>query len=92
MQVFTSRLTALQKRDQASAEKNKVETAIALNDESGNFDSLIAAVIEAELVDTLSGNPQFTVFAPTDDGFTEVLGIGVASCVVVVAITCSDKR
>ncbi|KAA9406958.1 fasciclin domain-containing protein [Haloarcula sp. CBA1131] len=33
------------------------------------FDVLVAAVQEAGLVDTLSGNRQLTVFAPTDDAF-----------------------
>lgn len=63
----------------ASAEKDIVETVIDLNNNgsfSGSFDTLIAAVIEAELVDTLSGNRQLTVFGPTDDAFVDVLGIG----------------
>jgi uncharacterized surface protein with fasciclin (FAS1) repeats len=63
----------------ASAEDNIVETAIALNSSgpfAGTFDTLIAAVTEAGLIDTLSGSRQFTVFAPTDDAFDEVLGIG----------------
>jgi uncharacterized surface protein with fasciclin (FAS1) repeats len=33
------------------------------------IDVLVAAVQEAGLVDTLSGNRQLTVFAPTDDAF-----------------------
>lgn len=33
------------------------------------FDVLVAAVQEAGLVDALSGNRQFTVFAPTDEAF-----------------------
>lgn len=64
-------------REGASAEKNLVETAVALNSSgpfAGAFDTLIAAVIEAGLVDTLSGRRQLTVFAPTDDAFGE-LGI-----------------
>jgi uncharacterized surface protein with fasciclin (FAS1) repeats len=69
------------RRKGASAEKNLVETAIALNNEDGGpfegqFDTLIAAVIEAGLVDTLSGKRQLTVFAPTDTAFQQVLGIG----------------
>ncbi|MFC4292143.1 fasciclin domain-containing protein [Sphingorhabdus arenilitoris] len=34
-----------------------------------NFETLVAAVKAAELVDTLSGEGPFTVFAPTDDAF-----------------------
>ncbi len=46
-----------------------VETAIAVNAESGEFSTLIAAVQAAGLVDVLNGNRQFTVFAPTDAAF-----------------------
>jgi uncharacterized surface protein with fasciclin (FAS1) repeats len=33
-------------------------------------------VIDADLVDTLTGNRQLTVFSPTDEAFDEVLDIG----------------
>jgi len=51
-----------------------VDVAIAINTEgpyAGQFDTLIAAVLAANpaVVKTLSGNGQFTVFAPTDDAF-----------------------
>jgi uncharacterized surface protein with fasciclin (FAS1) repeats len=51
-----------------------VEVAVAVNSEgpfSGAFDTLIAAVLAADpaVVETLTGNGQFTVFAPTDDAF-----------------------
>jgi uncharacterized surface protein with fasciclin (FAS1) repeats len=46
-----------------------VETAVAVNADSGEFSTLIAAVVAADLVDTLNGNRQFTVFAPTDAAF-----------------------
>jgi uncharacterized surface protein with fasciclin (FAS1) repeats len=49
-----------------------VETAIAVNAESGEFSTLIAAVVAADLVDTLNGNRQFTVFAPTDAAFAKL--------------------
>ena len=55
-----------------------VETAIAVNATTGEFDSLIAAVVRADLADLLSGNRQFTVFAPTDAAFEdlfETLGV-----------------
>jgi uncharacterized surface protein with fasciclin (FAS1) repeats len=66
------------RRQGASAEDNIVATATALNTSGqfeGDFDTLIAAVIEADLVDALSGNRQLSVFAPTDDAFKNVLGI-----------------
>jgi uncharacterized surface protein with fasciclin (FAS1) repeats len=44
---------------------NIVETAIA----AGNFNTLVAAVEAAGLVEVLSGEGPFTVFAPTDDAF-----------------------
>ena len=37
---------------------------------TGMHDSLVAAVIQAELLSTLQGDGPFTVFAPTDDAFT----------------------
>ena len=49
----------------ASAKKNIVETAIA--DE--RFSILVEAVVKAELVDALSAEGPYTVFAPTNDAF-----------------------
>ena len=46
-----------------------VGTALAVNAQTGEFDYLIQAVVRAGLVDTLNGNRQFTVFAPTDAAF-----------------------
>ena len=46
-----------------------VETAVAVNAASGEFDELIAAVSRAGFVGILNGNRQFTVFAPTDAAF-----------------------
>jgi len=48
---------------------NIVETAIANED----FETLVTAVVAADLVDTLSDeSTQFTVFAPTDDAFAKL--------------------
>jgi uncharacterized surface protein with fasciclin (FAS1) repeats len=47
---------------------NIVETAIS-ND---NFSTLVAAVQAGELVDALSSEGPFTVFAPTNDGFAKL--------------------
>lgn len=49
-------------------EKNIVETAIA----AGQFDTLVTAVQAAGLVETLSGDGPFTVFAPTDEAFAKI--------------------
>jgi uncharacterized surface protein with fasciclin (FAS1) repeats len=49
-----------------------VEIALAVNADSGEFSTLIAAVSYAGLVDTLNGSRQFTVFAPTDAAFAKL--------------------
>lgn len=58
---------------------NIVEVAQALNSDTnspyyGVFDTLIAAVLAADPIvfDTLTGNGQHTVFAPTDEAFAEI--------------------
>lgn len=42
-----------------------VDTAVS----AGNFNTLVAAVKAADLVETLKGSGPFTVFAPTDAAF-----------------------
>ena len=49
-----------------------VDTAIAVNAATGEFDELIGAVVRAGLVDELDGHRQFTVFAPTDAAFADL--------------------
>jgi uncharacterized surface protein with fasciclin (FAS1) repeats len=46
-----------------------VETAQA----DDRFETLVAAVVQADLVGTLQGDGPFTVFAPTDDAFASYL-------------------
>lgn len=46
-------------------EQDIVDIAVA----DGRFETLVAAVTAADLVDTLKGEGPFTVFAPTDDAF-----------------------
>lgn len=50
-----------------AAEKDIVDTAVA-----ANFNTLVAAVKAADLVDTLKGSGPFTVFAPTDEAFAKL--------------------
>ena len=45
-----------------------VDIAVA----DGRFETLVTAVVTAELADTLSGEGPFTVFAPTDDAFAKL--------------------
>ena len=51
--------------EEASAPGTIVDIAVA----DGRFNTLVAAVTAADLVDTLNGEGPFTVFAPTDDAF-----------------------
>ena len=53
---------------QATAPKSIVETAIG----AGSFQTLVAAVKAAGLVETLSSPGPFTVFAPTDEAFAKL--------------------
>lgn len=46
-----------------NADKDIVDTAVA----AGSFNTLVTAVKEAGLVETLKGKGPFTVFAPTDE-------------------------
>lgn len=52
----------------AHHEKDIVDTAV----KAGSFNTLVAAVQAADLVDTLKGEGPFTVFAPTDEAFAKL--------------------
>ncbi len=51
-----------------TCDKTVVEVAV----EADDFNTLVAAVKAAGLVDTLSGEGPFTVFAPTDEAFAKL--------------------
>jgi transforming growth factor-beta-induced protein len=51
-----------------AAPKDIVDTAVA----AGSFETLVAAVQAAGLVETLKGEGPFTVFAPTDEAFAKL--------------------
>lgn len=51
-----------------SHSKDIVDTAVG----AGSFNTLVAAVKAAGLVETLKGKGPFTVFAPTDDAFKKL--------------------
>ena len=53
--------------DETAMEEKSSIVDIAVAD--GRFTTLVAALQAAELVETLSGEGPFTVFAPTDDAF-----------------------
>jgi uncharacterized surface protein with fasciclin (FAS1) repeats len=48
--------------------KDIVDTAVS----AGSFNTLVTAVKEAGLVETLKGDGPFTVFAPTDEAFAKI--------------------
>ncbi len=52
----------------AAFAKDIVDTAVG----AGQFDTLVAALKAANLVDALRGDGPFTVFAPTDDAFAKL--------------------
>ena len=51
-----------------------VDVAVAVNADTGEFSTLIAAVLAADpaVLSALTGNGQLTVFAPTDAAFNEL--------------------
>ena len=60
-------LTALP-QDSHAQDKDIVDIAV----EAGSFNTLVAAVQAAELVDVLKSEGPFTVFAPTDEAFAKL--------------------
>lgn len=54
------------------AAPNLVEVAVAVNGESGEFSTLIAALGAADLVGAIAAKGQRTVFAPTDAAFAKL--------------------
>ncbi|MCV0429938.1 MAG: fasciclin domain-containing protein, partial [Roseibium sp.] len=51
-----------------AGDKDIVDTAVG----AGSFNTLVAAVQAAGLVETLKGDGPFTVFAPTDEAFANL--------------------
>jgi len=66
LHVLLAGVAALAMVSKASA-ADIVDTAVA-----GRFDTLVAAVKAAGLVDTLKGPGPFTVFAPTNEAFAKL--------------------
>ncbi|OCH63152.1 fasciclin domain-containing protein [Vibrio splendidus] len=63
--VATLLLTAFAHANHHEMKKDIVDVAA----ENGSFNTLVAAVKAADLVDTLKGEGPFTVLAPTDEAF-----------------------
>ncbi|MEO0493645.1 MAG: fasciclin domain-containing protein, partial [Actinomycetota bacterium] len=64
---------AVEAADDEMAEDEGPGTIVDVAVAAGSFETLVAAVTEAGLVETLSGEGPFTVFAPTDDAFAAAL-------------------
>ena len=52
--------------------KTKSQDIVAVASGAGSFNTLVAAVKAAGLVETLQGTGPFTVFAPTDEAFAKL--------------------
>jgi transforming growth factor-beta-induced protein len=53
-------------------EEEPLGTIVDIAMADGRFETLVAAVVAADLAETLSGEGPFTVFAPTDDAFAKL--------------------
>jgi len=53
----------------ANAQDDAAKDIVDIAVEAGTFNTLVAAVTAADLVDVLKGEGPFTVFAPTDEAF-----------------------
>ena len=58
-----------QEQEQEQAQPEAAGTIVDIAVADGRFETLVAALQAAELVETLQGDGPFTVFAPTDDAF-----------------------
>ena len=65
VETETGEETTAETPETTQVDMNLVETAIAAE----NFETLVAAVQAAGLVETLSGEGPYTIFAPTDEAF-----------------------
>ena len=55
-----------------SARAEPTKNIVDIASEAGSFNTLVAAVQAAGLVETLSSEGPFTVFAPTDEAFAQI--------------------
>jgi uncharacterized surface protein with fasciclin (FAS1) repeats len=66
--VATIAFSTVSHANHHGVKKDIVDVAI----ENGSFNTLVAAVKAADLVDTLKGDGPLTLFAPTDDAFSKL--------------------
>jgi uncharacterized surface protein with fasciclin (FAS1) repeats len=63
---------AISRTAQVAKSPNLVDVALSVNASSGEFSTLIAALVAADLVAAIAAAGQRTVFAPTDAAFAEL--------------------
>ncbi|WP_168797455.1 fasciclin domain-containing protein [Neolewinella litorea] len=71
-QDYNSGTTTASNRNMANTASNPNSTIVDVAKNNSNFSTLVSALKSAELVDILSSNGEFTVFAPTNDAFSAV--------------------
>ncbi|MFW5714507.1 MAG: fasciclin domain-containing protein [Brevefilum sp.] len=64
--------TVLLPPSEEAEEEESMGTIVDIAVADGRFETLVTALQEAELVDALSGEGPFTVFAPTDEAFDKL--------------------
>ena len=72
MSVLRSLLIALFVAVPLASAKAETKDIVDTAAQAGQFNTLVAAVKAAGLVDTLKGDGPFTVFAPTDEAFAKL--------------------
>ena len=70
--IIFSTLTVVAATQAVKAAPYGGETIVDIAVSNGSFNTLVVALQEADLVDTLSGDGPFTVFAPTDAAFAKI--------------------
>jgi uncharacterized surface protein with fasciclin (FAS1) repeats len=70
--IAFSTMTMFSATQVAKAGHHATETIVDIAVSNGSFNTLVVALKEAGLVETLSGDGPFTVFAPTDAAFAKI--------------------
>ena len=70
--VLFSTVTVFTATQAVKAAHHESNTIVDIAASNGSFNTLVVALKEAGLVDTLSGKGPFTVFAPTDAAFAKI--------------------
>jgi uncharacterized surface protein with fasciclin (FAS1) repeats len=77
----TTEAPAAEEGDMEEGDMDEAGTIVDVAVANGSFETLVTAVTAADLVDTLSSDGPYTVFAPTDDAFA-ALPEGLVDCLL----------